>query len=147
MAGFEWKYNVSGGRPLLLTIFVKSTATLTKGDMANADTGEVDLAAQNDNDLIGAIQGALDPADEVAGVITGVNSVTRIKVIANPDAVYEVTDANARNMGALLDVTGSTGAQGVQAASGNEFVNVETTLATEKSRLMITVSANYLLRQ
>ncbi len=148
MAGFEWKYNVySGKRPLILTIIAKNTETLTKGDIGNADTGEVDLAASGDNDLIGVINGAFDPADEVAGVVTAVNSVTRIKVTANPDAVYEATDANARNMGALLDLSGTTGAQGLTTASGNEFVVVETSLASEKTRVMIAVSANYLLRQ
>ncbi len=147
MAGFEWKYNVSGGRPLIHTIFAKNTETLTKGDIGNADTGEVDLAVTGDNDLIGIILGAFDPADELAGVITSVDSTTRIKVQNNPDAVYAVTDANARNMGALLDITGATGAQGVTTASGNEFVVVETSLASELTRVMIAVSANYLLRQ
>ena len=147
MAGFEWKYNVGGGEPLILSIFAKNTETLTKGDIGQADTGEVDLAVTSDASLIGEIVGASDPADEKSsGVITAVNSTTKIKVIASPDAVYEVTDANARNMGDTLDISRATGAQGVAASANTEFVVVETSLSTEKTRVMIVGDSHYLAK-
>ena len=46
--GFEWRYNLSGGRPLILTFLMKDSETLTRGDMLNIESGEVDLAATAD---------------------------------------------------------------------------------------------------
>ena len=126
MAGFNWKYNQGGGRPLIQVLFSKDTETLTKGDIANVESGEVDLAVTTDVALLGAIQGAFDPADEkTAGVITAVDSTTKIKVITNKDAVYSTVDDNARLVGAELDITGATGAQGLAGSSNNEFITVQ----------------------
>ena len=44
--GFEWRYNISGGRPLILTFLMADTETFTRGDMMNVASGEVDLAAR-----------------------------------------------------------------------------------------------------
>ncbi len=126
MAGFTWKYNISGGRPLIQSVVASTTETLTKGDIGNIESGEVDLAVTGNNELLGAIQGAFDPADEkTAGVITAITSVTKIKVIGNPDAVYSTPDNNARLIGAQLDIAGTTGAQTLASSSGNEFIVVK----------------------
>ena len=126
MAGFSWKYNQGGGRPIIQVYKASDTETLTKGDIANIESGEVDLAVTSDVALLGAIQGAFDPADEASsGVITAVTTVTKIKVITNPDAVYSTPDNNARLAGAELDITGATGAQGLAGSSNNEFIVVK----------------------
>ena len=41
--GFAWRWNVSGGRPLMQSFYMKDTETLTVGDMLNLESGEVDL--------------------------------------------------------------------------------------------------------
>ena len=107
MAGFAWRYNLSGnGAPLIQSFFMKDTETLTKGDIGNVETGEIDLAVTSDAALAGAIMGAFNPSDEdPAGKVSGTDSTTLVKVIINPDAVYGVTDANARQPGALLDIS------------------------------------------
>ena len=46
--GYEWRYNISGGRPLILTFLMKDTETLTRGDILNIESGEVALAAPGD---------------------------------------------------------------------------------------------------
>ena len=132
MAGFEWKYNLSGGRPLILSYFFKDTETLTKGDMCNLESGEIDLAVTTDTAFIGAFQGAEIPSEEkdsngvlTPGVVAGTDSTTLGKVVANPDAVYSTPDSNARLAGATLDISGATGAQGVAASNNTEFVVVE----------------------
>lgn len=146
MAGFRWVANQSGRDTYVMETFTaKDTETLTKGDIMNLETGEVDLGATGDNALVGVLVGADDPDDEAAsGAITAVNSTTKLKVITNPDAIYSVEDLNARLVGALLDIAGATGAQGLAASSGNEFVVVKTSTATEETEVMIAPSAHYL---
>ena len=55
--GFEWRYNVSGGRPLILTFLMKASETLTRGDMLNIESGEVDLAVTSDAAIAGIFVG------------------------------------------------------------------------------------------
>lgn len=146
MAGFRFVGTRNGAPMVMETWIMKNTETLTKGDMVTADTGEADLTVTTDNTIIGVVVGADDPDDETnAGAIAGTNSTTKIKVITNFDAMYSVIDLNARLVGALLDIAGATGAQGVASASGNEFVVTRTSTATEETEVMIAPSAHYLL--
>lgn len=143
--GFKWRYNLSGGRPLILEVIAKDTETLTIGDMINIESGLGDLGATADTGLLGALAGCTDPLtyETVPGVIAAVTSVTVLKVIANPDAVYGVVDANARLIGATLDIAGATGAQGVATSSNTEFVVVERKKQTaDETRVMFCISSH-----
>ncbi len=135
MAGFLWKYNLSGGRPLIFEFTMASTETLTVGDLLNLQTGEADLAVTNDALLFGPVQGALDPADNVAGSpgqVSGTAATTVILAIVNADAVLgDDADANARVVGVNLDLAGATGAQGVAAAVNNDLFVVKDSAAAE----------------
>lgn len=126
--GFDWRYNVSGGKPLVLTFLMKDSETLTLGDLLNLESGEVDLLATGDTAAVGLFMGPDDPDDAVdrkPGTVSGTDSTTVVRAIVNPDAVYaDVDDTNARLPGALLDVSGATGAQAIASASNNEFVVV-----------------------
>ena len=126
--GFEWKYNLSGGKPLMLTFLMKDSETLTKGDMMNLESGEVDLMVTGDTAAVGVFMAPENPNDAVdgkPGTVSGTDSTTLVKVIVNPDAVYgDANDTSARLAGALLDISGATGAQTIAAASNNEFVVV-----------------------
>lgn len=113
MAGFTFAYRLSGGAPTKQTLKSKDTETLSFGDMANLESGEVDLGAAGDTAFLGVI---------VSATVAAVDSTTDIEVITDGDAVYSVTDANARLKGATLDIAGATGAQGVTTSSGKEFV-------------------------
>ena len=137
MAGFEWRYNIGGGPPLIKSFYMKDTETLTKGDLLNLETGEVDLAATSDTALVGVMLGAEDPTKEgnsagvkTPGKVAGTDSTTIILAIINPDAVYSTADANARQPGALLDISGATGAQTLAESGNTEFVVVERKLQT-----------------
>src|SRR3990170_4201166 len=112
MAGFKFRFRESGGAPTILDLLFKDAETLTKGDIANLETGEIDLAATNDDALLGV----------VLETKLGVDSTNRAKVIVDEDAVYGVSDANARLAGATLDISGTTGAQAVTTSSNKEFV-------------------------
>ena len=127
MAGFMFAYRLSGGAPTIQDLLFVDTETLTKGDMLNLETGEVDLLATNDEGIIGV---ALETK-------SGTDSTTRIKVITDLDAVYSVVDANARLIGATLDISGATGAQTVATSSKKEFVVVAETSATEPTLVTI----------
>ena len=149
--GFEWRYNVSGGRPLILTFAMKDTETLTRGDMLNVESGEVDLCATGDAAIAGVFVGPENPNDAVdgkPGTVSGTDSTTIVKVIVNPDAVYaDANDTSARLAGATLDISGATGAQTVAASSNTEFVVVERKRqSTDETRLMICSSAHYLAK-
>lgn len=135
-AGFKFRYRLSGGAPTILPLTFKDTETLSAGDMVNLESGEVDLAATGDANLVGV---ALETKD-------GTDSTTTIKVIADADAVYGVYDANARAIGATLDISGATGAQTVAASSNKEFIVVANSTASEETLVMINNDAHFLAK-
>lgn len=134
MAGFHFRYRLCGAPPTIQDLTFKDTETLSKGDILNLETGEVDLAATADANLLGV---ALE-------TVAGTDSVSKIQVITDPDAVYGVEDANARVIGATLDIAGATGAQGVAASSNVEFVVVANSSATEETLVRISGPAHWL---
>jgi len=147
--GFEWRYNVSGGRPLILKFLMKDSETFTRGDMLNLESGEVDLMVTTDLAAVGVFVGPDDPDDATdgqPGVVAGTDSTTLVQVIANPDAVYaDPNDTNARLAGALLDISGTTGAQTIASASNNEFVVVERKRqSSDETRVQFTAPTHYL---
>ena len=149
--GFEWRYNLSGGRPLILTFLMKDSETLTRGDMLNIESGEVDLAATGDVALAGIFVGPENPDDAVdgkPGTVSGTDSTTVVKCLVNPDAVYaDGNDTNARLAGATLDISGATGAQTVAASSNTEFVVVERKRqSSDETRLQIASTSHYLAK-
>jgi len=149
--GYEWRYNISGGRPLILTFLMKDTETLTRGDVMNIESGEVDLAATGDAALAGIFVGPENPDDAVdgkPGTVSGTDSTTLVKVIVNPDAVYaDANDTSARLAGATLDISGATGAQTMAASSNTEFVVIERKRqASDETRAMICSSAHYIAK-
>jgi len=149
--GFEWRYNVSGGRPLILTFAMKDTETLTRGDMLNVESGEVDLCATGDAAIAGVFVGPENPNDATdgePGKVSGTDSTTIVKAIVNPDAVYaDPNDTSARLAGATLDISGATGAQTLAASSNTEFVVVERKRqSSDETRVQICSSAHYLAK-
>ena len=149
--GFEWRYNLSGGRPLILTFLMKDTETLTRGDMLNIESGEVDLAATADVAIAGIFVGPENPDDAVdgkPGTVSGTDSTTVVKCLVNPDAVYaDGNDTNARLAGATLDISGATGAQTVAASSNTEFVVVERKRqSSDETRVQIASTSHYLAK-
>ena len=147
--GFDWRYNVSGGTPLIGTFLMKDTETLTKGDMLNLESGEVDLMATGDTAAVGVFMGPENPNDATdgqPGVVSGTDSTTLVKAIVNPDAVYaDTNDTSARLAGALLDVSGATGAQTIAASSNNEFVVVaRKRQAADETLVQFTAPTHYL---
>ena len=147
--GFEWRYNISGGRPLILTFLMKDTETFTRGDMLNLESGEVDLLVTTDVAAVGVFVGPEDPDDATdgqPGVVSGTDSTTVVKAIVNPDAVYaDTNDTSARLAGALLDVSGATGAQTLASSSNNEFVVVERKRqSSDETRVTFTAPTHYL---
>lgn len=133
MAGFTFRYRTSGADPTIKDLLFKDTETISKGDMVNLETGEVDLGATADTNLLGV---ALE-------TVAGTDSTTRIKVITDADAVYAVTDANVRLTGATLDLSGATGAQTVATSSNKEFVVVAASSASEPTLVRFNVGKHH----
>lgn len=134
MAGFTFRYRLSGGAPTIQTFKSKDTETITKGDLLNMEVGEVDLAATADTALVGI---ALD-----TGART--DSTTDVTCITDADAVYGVADANARVAGALLDIAGTTGAMTLAADSNHDVIVVAPSSATEETLVTFNVAKHWL---
>jgi len=126
-AGFRFRYRLSGGQPTIQNLVIKDTETLTKGDLVNLESGEIDLAATNDAALVGI----------VLETKAGTDSTTIYEVITDSDAVYAVYDANARVIGAQLDIAGTTGAMSVTTDSNHDVQVVANSTATEETLVMI----------
>lgn len=126
-AGFKFEYRMCGAEPTIQRLLFKDTETLTKGDLVNLESGEVDLAATNDSALLGI----------VLETISGTDSTTYIDVIVDDDAVYSVYDANARAAGATLDIAGTTGSMTVAASSNVDVIVVATSTASERTLVRI----------
>lgn len=108
-------------------VVAADSADLTEGDLVNLESGEADLGATGDTALLGAVQETK----------TGVDSTTLFEVITDPDAVYAVYDANARLMGATLDIAGVTGQMTVAATSNADLIVVADSAADEPTLVSI----------
>jgi len=133
MAGFTFRYRASGGAPTIESVLSGLTGTLTKGDMCSLSSGEIVLGATSATAFLGEVL--------QTGAVT--DGVTRVSVITDPDAVYAVTDANARLKGATLDIAGATGAQAVASSSNKEFVVVVDCTATEETLVRFNVGKHF----
>lgn len=131
-AGFRPRYRKSGGPFTIQLLTYKDTETLTKGDMVNLESGEIDLGATADTALLGSIK----------QTAAGTDSTTTAEVNVDADIVYGVYDANARVKGATLDLSGATGAQTVAGTSNKEFVVAEASTATEETLVYFNTGAH-----
>lgn len=134
MAGFSFAYRLSGGAPTKQLLKAKDTETLSFGDFANLESGTVDLGATADANLLGAI---------VSATVAATTAVTDIEVITDDDAVYSVTDANARAVGDTLDLSGATGAQTVAASSNKEFIVVEKSTSSQPTLVRVNTGKHF----
>ena len=125
--GFHFRYRLCGAPPTIREFVFKDTETLTAGDLVNLESGLADLAATNDTGLVGA----------AVETLSGTTNVTKIKVIVDADAVYAVTDANARTMGTQFDISGTTGAMTITTDSNHDVVVAANSTATEPTLVMI----------
>ena len=126
-AGFRPRYRLCGAPFTKVQLLFQGDETLTKGDIVNLESGEVDLAVSGDTALLGV----------VTETKTGVDSTTYIEVIVDEDAVYGVYDANARKMGDALDIDGATGAMTVATASDKDLTVVAPSAAGEETLVKI----------
>lgn len=131
--GFRYRGRISGGHPTIQDLVYKDTETLSKGDLVNLETGQIDLAATGDTNLIGLVMETQ----------AGTTAVTKAKVIVDPDIILGVYDANARVKGATLDIAGATAAQTVATSSNKEFVVWMDSTASEETLLVINIGKHH----
>lgn len=129
MAGFEFRYKLSGGPPTIQRIAAGTAGLdLKKGDTIILDaTSEASLGVSGSATFLGVV---------TADYTSLTQATDKIDVITDVDAVYAVTDANARKIGATLDVSGASGAQTVTTSSNKEFVVVATKNAAADKTLV-----------
>jgi hypothetical protein len=130
-AGFRYRGRKCGKPPTIQSFVAQDATTLHKGDIMNLESGEVDIGANGDTAFLGMCL-ETKVCDGVA--TTG----TQVKCVCDEDAIYGVYDANARVKGALLTISGATGAQTVAAASGTDDFRVwAASSATEETLVCI----------
>lgn len=135
--GFRYRGRLSGGSPTIQSFVAKSAATYHKGDLLSLSSGEAEIAATDDK----AILGVCNETKVCDGVAT---TGTQIEVITDEDAIYGVYDANARLMGAHLDVSGATGAMTVAADTNHDLKVIANSAATEETLVMVSHGAHVL---
>jgi hypothetical protein len=133
VAGFTFRYRLSGGAPTIQKIVSADTA-FKAGDLVNLESGQADLAVTSDANLLGVVLATY------SGLTTGTD---KVEVITDADAVYGVGDANARAIGATLDIAGATGAQTVAASSNKEFVVQADSTAAQETLVKINPDAHW----
>lgn len=131
--GFRYRGRVSGGPPTIQDILTQDTGNLRKGDIVNLESGEVDLGATSDTNLIGL----------VAETLATVDSTTRVRVYTDPDIILGVYDPNARVKGATLDLSGTSGAMTIAASSNKEFVVFADSAADEETLVIFNIGKHH----
>lgn len=131
--GFRYRGRLSGGHPTIQDLLCKDTETLSKGDMANLESGEIDLGATADTNFLGMI----------LETQAGTDSTTKFRVIVDADAIYAVYDPVARVKGATLDIAGATGAQTIATSSNKEFVVLMDSAADEETLVTFNVGKHH----
>lgn len=121
---FEFVGTMDGSDPIIKEYVVANDEVLSIGEMVNLESGEADAGASGDLAFIGACVNAVNNADDGENVF----------VYANPNAIYKVTDLNARLAGANLDL--ASGGLGLTTDSNSDFVVLENSTATEKTLVM-----------
>lgn len=119
MAGFTWYGSLDGSEPIIQSFVVADAEVLSRGELVNLESGEVDAGASGDTALVGIATEAVDNTDDGLSV----------KCIINPNAIYSVEDANVRAAGATLDI--ASGGMGVTTTSNADLLVVADSAADE----------------
>ena len=135
-AGFRIRGRLCGKDLHYQDIAVHDTATYYKGDLVNVESGYLDPAVTTDTAMVG-------PVMETVSCTT---LVTKVRVCVDPDVILEVYDANARVIGATLDISGAAGAQTVGGTVNAEFVVYETSTATEPTLVIFNQAVHLFLK-
>lgn len=130
--GFHFRYRLCGAPPTIAEFTFDDTETITAGDLVSVSATGADLGASNDKNLIGA----------AVETVAGTADVSTIKVITDWDAVYAVTDANARTIGTVLDIDGTTGKMTLAADADHDVIVVANSSATEPTLVMLQVGVH-----
>lgn len=106
MAGFELAYTLHGGDAHKLALVIKTGEAVVAGTLVQLDAGEASVA--------------VTAATDILGVCTGILPDGTANVVVDPQAVYRVTDASARALGAPLDLP--AGARTVGASTNADLI-------------------------
>jgi uncharacterized protein YbcI len=126
MGGFRFRYRLNGSPPTLERLALSKAEALSEGDLLQLEAGEVALAVTGDGNLLGAAQARSD-------------GTAFIEVITDADAVYAVTDPDSRLAEDSLDLTGTTGSQGVNKGPNRDFAVVVGSSDTEETLVRVSV--------
>jgi len=136
-AGLRYRGRLCGGPPNIQKFVAASAATYHKGDLVSLASGECEIGATDDKTFLGIVN-ETKVCDGVA--TTG----TKIEVITDEDSIFGVYDANARLMGAHLDISGATGAMTVASDTNHDLMVIANSSATEETTVTFSHGAHVL---
>jgi uncharacterized protein YbcI len=136
MPGFAFRYRRGGGQATVQSYRFARTETITLGDLVNVDSAAVSCAVSGDTALLGV---ALQTIDGTAGT-------TSIQIITDADAIYSVDDPHARRKGDTLNLTGTTGVQGVTTSTASELVVEADSNAADETLVSINLGVRFRAR-
>lgn len=133
--GFRYRGRMYGdsNRPTKQELLAQDTTTLHVGDIVNLESGEVDLGATADTNLLGPVAETKDVTD----------STTRIFVYVDADVIMGVYDPVARVKGATLDIAGASGAMTIAASSNKELVVFADSGADEETLVVFNIGKHH----
>lgn len=136
MAGFRFVQRLSGGAPNIRNIISHDAASHV-GDLVSLSSSKIQLAATNDDVFLGVLLGPEVSTKGNGGTLTLTADTDKVRVVIDSDALYAVTDANARKFGDKLDIAGATGAMSLAASSNNDVVVMADSSASEPTIVKI----------
>lgn len=132
--GFKPEFRTGSAKEFTRKKYVVADAAFHEGDVVNLESNQVDLAVAGDQ---GTIIGVV--SETKSGMTTGTDVV---EVYTDPDLVFSVYDAVARDEGAVLDISGATGAMTVTTKSSDNLVVYAKSLATERTFVRWNIGAH-----
>jgi uncharacterized protein YbcI len=129
MRGFDFRFRLNGGAPTIRSFPTNGIDALDRGDLLSLVNDQAVLAASGDRSMLGAA------LEAVGAHAKGIH----VRIVTDDDAVYAVVDGKARAAGALVDLVGSSGAQGVSTGSGGDLSVLVDSSAAEDTLVRIPV--------
>lgn len=131
--GFTTRYSSSEGGPTIQPF--TAGAAVAVGDLVKLSSGKVIPSTTDATGVVGVVVAV--PEGTIADGTTG------IQVCTDKEAVYANVDANARKLGAPLDIAGTTGAMTLAAGTNKDFIVAADSSALQETLVRVNPAKHF----